>query len=428
MPVRTDSRTGVYILAVLVYLIFIPGQFSVTLFSIFLTPLRVFILVLSPFILREVVRGRLRFTTPDFCLIVVAGWIALASYMNSGELEKAFQQGGSHLVDITLAYFIARVCIKTPRDLRLLLILTAPGVLIQGLIVFQEAVTHQRLLQPFATSLTGSVNPLRDEARLGLMRGAASFPHPILAGIFLASLLPIYLLSGLRSWPKWAGIIAAICAFFTMSSAALLGLIFGAILAAYDWLTEQIRNVTWQLLLAFGAVVYFVIEMLSNTGFYGLLVRYASLNTASAYNRVLIWRFGTDNIAEHPWFGIGYDDWVRPSWMHSDSFDHFWLIMALRFGIPASLLLIIALLVALVMVARSSLFANPVDARLLRGVAISLGVFALGVNSVSMWQGILVWFFVLFGVAVSLGVYRPSPDRSMVRATPPRAAAPAVAN
>ena len=188
-----------------------------------------------------------------------------------------------------------------------------------------------------------------------------------------------------------------------MSSAALLGLLVGGLLRGYDWLCERVANLGWRLFLFGAGLLYAAVELTSNTGFYGLLIRYASLNTVSAYNRVLIWQYGTENIARNPWFGIGYADWVRPSWMHSGSFDHFWLIMALRFGIPESLLLLGATLGGIVMVAVASQRQNVVDARLLRGIAISLGVFALGVNSVSLWLSALVWFSMLLGIAVSLG-------------------------
>jgi hypothetical protein len=220
--------------------------------------------------------------------------------------------------------------------------------------------------------------------------------------------------------------------FFSMSSAALLGLMMGGILWLYDWLTERVWNVTWRLFLMFAAALYVTVELVTSTGFYGLMVRYASLNTASAYNRVLIWNYGTENIARHPWFGLGYSDWVRPSWMHSGSFDHFWLIMALRFGIPASVLLLVATVGAIALLAIKSQTYRPEDARLLRGLAISLSVFALGAVSVSLWLSVLVWFFMLVGIAVSLSInmQRDLPPgmryRWVRRAPPPSdAAAPA---
>lgn len=394
----------VYLAATLMYLLFIPEQFNPTIFGFYFPPYRMFMFGATLFLLFSAIGGRLRFAWPDLFVVGGAAWIWLAAFMTSGQFGTAIAQGGSHTLDIAFAYFLARAAVQAPRDLRLFLVLAAPAIAFASLVVVQEAVTHVRILQPLASEITGMPNRLRDETRLGFMRGAGSFPHPILAGIFIASFLPIYLGSGLRGWPRTIGIIAAIGAFFSMSSAALLGLIMGGILWSYQWLTEKITNVTWRLFLLASAILYVTVELTSNSGFYGLMVRYASLNTTTAYNRILIWQFGTENIARSPWFGIGYSDWVRPDWMHSGSFDHFWLIIALRFGIPASVFLIIATVAGIGLLAIKSGKVPLQEARLMRGVTISLAVFALGAVSVSLWLTTLVWFFMLVGIAVSLAM------------------------
>jgi O-antigen ligase len=165
--------------------------------------------------------------------------------------------------------------------------------------------------------------------------------------------------------------------------------------------------------------------MLSNSGFFNLMVRYASLNTVSAFNRVLIWQFGSRSVAEHPWFGIGYDDWDRPTWMQWDnsfSIDNFWLLIAMRFGLPVAVFLGIATLTAVGVLAWRSTRYQPADARLMRGMAISLGVFALGIISVALWLIALAWFFVLVGVAVSLAYQlepKPTPRLAIARLPAP---------
>jgi len=407
----------VYLAAGLVYLLFIPEQLHVRIGGLYFPPYRFLLIPAALYLFAGGLRGHLKFVWPDYFVIFAAAWIWLASYMTSGSLASGAIQGGAHTVDIALAYFLARLTIQTPRDLRIFLILIAPGVALMGALVMQESVTHVRFLQPLASELTGAPNPLRDDIRLGLMRGAAAFPHPILAGIFLASFLPLYLMAGLRGWPKIVGILAALGGAFSMSSAALLGLLVGGLLYLYDWTTMRIGNFNWRLFLFLAAVTYLTVELLSNSSFYDLLIRYASLNNASAYNRVLIWQYGTENIARNPWFGIGYADWDRPSWMHSDSFDHFWLIMALRFGMPASFSLIVVTLAGVILLAIRSQKLPPLDAQLYRGVSISLAVFALGVISVSLWLSALVWFCMLLGIAVSLGASSDNCSDEAIRQT-----------
>ncbi len=403
---RRDVKLPLYLATALFYLMLIPEQANVNLGGLLLSPYRLFLIPTFLYLLRSALMGGFRFAWLDLLLAFACAWIWLASYMSSNSVVAAMVQGGAHTMDIALPYFVARFAIRSPQDLRILLVLIAPGVAVMGGVVMLESIIGRHLIQPFLAMITGAPNRLGVEIRLGLMRGSASFPHPILAGICLASFLPLYLMSGLRGWPKLIGAAGAVGGFFTMSSAALLGLVVSAALYAYDWLTELIGNLTWRLFLFATSILYVAVELTSNSGFFGLLVRYASLNTVSAYNRVLIWKYGTQNVAKHPLFGIGYNDWERPAWMQwtsSFSMDHFWLLLSVRFGLPVSLLLIVVTGGAVILLALRSIDRRAVDARLMRGVAISLAVFAFGAVSVALWANALVWFFMLTGIAVSLG-------------------------
>ena len=397
------SMLPVGLLATLLYLLLLPEQFNPTISGFYLPPYRVFLIGVTLYLMSGALQRKIAFNWPDVLILLGAAWIWLAAYMTSGSITTAMIMGGSHTVDIALGYFLARMTIQSARDFRLFLVLIAPGLVFISAIVVIESLTQTLILQPLASSLTGLPSRIRWEVRLGLLRGVGPFAHPIHAGIFLGSFLPLYLLSGLRGWPKAIGIVASFGGVLSMSSAAMLAILVGGALSIYNWLTDRIANLTWRLFLFLTGLLYVGIELTSKSGFYTLLVRYASLNTGSAYNRILIWQFGTENIARHPWFGIGYGDWDRPDWMYSGSFDHFWLIMALRWGIPEALFLLSATVIAITMLAFRSVQVLSIDARLLRGVAISLAVFALGVNSVSLWLNTLVWFFMLVGMAVSLG-------------------------
>jgi len=412
-----DSMKRVSIAAVVLYLLLVPQQFNFDVAGILMSPYRVALLVLSIYIASSALKSKVRFAWPDLLVVLAIAWITLASYVTSQSLADTLVQGGSHLVDIGLAYFLARTTIQTPDDLRKFLILVAPGIIFTGVIVAAEAISHRPIIHPLASALTGKFGgPGRWDVRMGFMRGVASLPHPILTGIFLASFLPLYMFAGLRGWPKAFSLIASLLGAFTMSSAAMLGLVVGALLCGYNWLVERVANLTWKQFVGAITMLYIMVESSSNSGFYNLLVRYASLNSVSAYNRVLIWKYGSQNVADNPWFGIGYANWDRPDWMHSDSFDWFWLILALRFGIPVAILALGATLMGVVAVALRSSRMPPRDRRLLIGVAISVAVFALGLNSVSLWMASLAWFFMLLGLTVTLGFQAapaPVPMRPM---------------
>ena len=48
-------------------------------------------------------------------------------------------------------------------------------------------------------------------------------------------------------------------------------------------------------------------------------------------------------VGRHPVFGIGLNDWTRPWWRAKmASFDNFWLLQAMRFGLPTLIFLALA--------------------------------------------------------------------------------------
>jgi len=187
-----------------------------------------------------------------------------------------------------------------------------------------------------------------------------------------------------------------------------------AMLMFYNWLTKQFANLSWRLFFMFAGLFVFVAELGTNAGTFNLVIRFASLNSDTGYRRVLIWKYGSQNVRQHPWFGLGYGDWQRPIWM-TDSVDNYWLLTAMRFGIIPSVLLGLATCFALVGIVRKSTVTTGTDQQAYRGVAIALGVFALGLVSVAVWLSVQVWFFVLAGAAVSLSA-APAAMRAGVRA------------
>jgi hypothetical protein len=398
----------VYLAVVLGYMLFLPPQLTVRIGDIAIPPYRFLLIPATLFLMVTSLRGRWRFNWLDLLVILGAFWICLALFMTT-EAYEAFTAVVAQTTDMALAYFFARAAFQTPRDFRVFLLMMAPGVGLVGGTLMLESLTETHIIQPLFSTLTGQgfATPRMDE-RLGLMRARGPFPHPILAGIFLASFLSLYFMSGLRGWPRVVGIIGAVASFFTVSSAALLALTVGVVLMSYNWLSQHIVNLTWRFFFVMFGILIFVTELGTNSGAYSLIVRYASLNSISSYNRVLIWKYGTKNVEKNPWFGLGYAEWERPVWMKV-SFDHFWLLTAVRFGLIPSVLYAVVTAAAVILLARRSASSNPADAMLERGIAIALAVYALGVISVALWLSAQVWFFVLIGLAVSLGTRRLGP-------------------
>jgi len=387
--------------ALLGYVLLLPPQFNLQFGTMVVPPYRVFLLVGSIFALKAFFTGRAKLQLPDFLMLGVAVWIFIA-LTNSMDLENAVTGSLSQSVDICLSYFFARACIRTPDDLRMFLILMAPALGIVGLLIAIESIAHTAIIQPVAGALLGQSGNVPYDTRLGLMRALGPFPHPILAGIFLGSFLTIYALSGIRGWPKTVGILASLCSFFSVSSAAILAIVASCGLLAYNWLSERIDILSWRFFVAMAAIATFTAQFATNSGVFGLLVRFGALNSESSYNRVLIWQYGSASVANHPLFGVGYERWERPYWMKA-SVDNYWLLLALQYGLIPVILLAAAVLIAVFKVGRASSSEPQGERRLYLSMAMSLAIFAFGIISVSIWLSAQIWFFSLLGIAVSLG-------------------------
>jgi hypothetical protein len=401
----------VLLAALLGYAMLLPPQFNLTFGSTVVPPFRLILIPAMAFIVTAFLRGRITPRFPDALMLLLGFWVSLAMFVTT-EASEAFTAAVAQTTDMAVAYFFGRATIRSLRDLRTFLVIMAPPLFVMGAIMAAESISHRPIIQPLAAALLGGDYFFRLDLRLGLYRARGPFPHSILAGMFMASFLPLYVMSGLRGWPKYVGIAASLFSFFSVSSAALLSLTTGIGLTTYNWLSERIRNLSWRFFLATAVIFVFFAEA-TGAGTYRLLIRYASLNSSSAYNRIRIWQYGSQSVEKHPWFGIGYADWERPGWL-GDSVDNFWLLMGMRFGVlPPVVTLLVALLAAVALM-KCMATANLADKRALTGVVIALAVFAFGATSVALWGAPLVWFFMIMGLGVSLGTqqqrrprYRP---------------------
>ena len=98
------------------------------------------------------------------------------------------------------------------------------------------------------------------------------------------------------------------------------------------------------------------------------------------------------------------------------SIDHYWLLLAIQYGVMVPILIVLATVLAIFALIRRSTLSGAIDARFQRGIAIAFSVFALGAISVALWLEVQVWYFVLLGMTVSIAnapIYR----RTFVRAT-----------
>ena len=122
-------------------------------------------------------------------------------------------------------------------------------------------------------------------------------------------------------------------------------------------------------------------------------------DNSSYWYRRFIWEYGSATALNHPLFGVGLTDWERPAWMPTASLDNFWLFQAVRSGLPAPFLLLLAMLSILLPVCLRKTVDSKVD-EYRTAFAISMGYFFSTGWTVHFWGNVYVLFLFLMGAGV----------------------------
>jgi hypothetical protein len=113
-------------------------------------------------------------------------------------------------------------------------------------------------------------------------------------------------------------------------------------LTAWDFVTRRVPY-RWWILFGLFVAAYVAVDIVSTRSPVRVFATYFTFSGHTAYDRIGDWTWGMVNIRQNPMFGIGLNDWVREPWM-SASLDSFWVVQAMRYGVPAFLLQAAALL------------------------------------------------------------------------------------
>ncbi|MEL6677596.1 MAG: O-antigen ligase family protein [Pseudomonadota bacterium] len=332
----------------------------------------------------------------DLMLLGFVVWYMLAMFVHHG--SWAIEAGGQNAVDAFGAYLLARASVRSAAQFRAMVKYLVLAVLFTLPFAVYEALTAVPILNQILANIPGvNVHPNMDTGgRLGLDRVQGPFEHPILYGVFCASVLSLaYLVRG--SVPS-AGV-AVFGGFLSLSTGALMAMMVQIGLLGWNWITRSIRA-RWKLLLALTVLGYIVIDLLSNRSPVQVLITYATLNSATGYWRLAIWEHGSQNVLNNPLFGIGFNDWVRPAWMISGSVDNFWLLIAMRSGLPGVILMIGGFFLAIRGVARVKAPADSALVQCQRAWLITLVAVFLAICTVHVWNGTYSFLFFLIGAGV----------------------------
>jgi hypothetical protein len=412
-PVQVvGDRFAVVAIFLFVLGVALPKGLTVDADGFLLSPIKIVLLMLLvPAAVRALKTRNLRLQSFDILLLMGLAWLLVALSVNNG-VERALTYGGSQWIEAMGAYLVARAYVRSSAQFASAVRIYLLFVLIAAVCALPEFAYNTRVLAFLDAPIDQSLHLISD--RLGLTRAASTFDHPILYGAFCATSFTLawylYYDRPVR-WIIAAGI--AIATFFSVSSAPLLGCALGAACVAWEMWTRQLPNRA-AITLSLVAAAWMSIELFSNRSAANALSNLVALDSWTAYYRLLIWQYATANIAEHPWVGVGLNDWARPDWMVSPTVDSFWLHSALTGGLPMVAFLGVGVILLLVRVNARSLMPETSErwqARLGWSFAV-LGL-CLQAFTVHYWGAMHAFFFFLLGLGAWMtdsgdGLERPA--------------------
>ncbi len=392
------SKSQVNWAILFVITLFIPLQYRLG--SLLLTPQRIMLLVLFFPALFMWLSGRAgRFLAADFLILAYLVWGALSFLSNHG--TRLIQLIGITTVETFGAYLVARCFIRTTDDLRrvaktlfILMLFMIPAAAL-------ESLTKARIYNDLFGMLGHTFPWVNYEPRMGMYRAQAVFEHPILYGVFTSMAFSLIYLTprpGKQKvygwWRAWA---VGAAGFFSLSSGAYLSIMTQIGLMVWDRLTRAVRN-RWKIFIALVIAGYVTIDLLSNRTPFQVFASYMTFNSGTAYWRILIFRYGMENVWAHPIFGIGLSNWSRPSWMHTSSVDNFWLLTAMRNGIPAFLLIAAAFTVTVLKLSFMQIRDFALDKARYAMIFGILGL-SMALASVHVWGATYMFMMFILGLS-----------------------------
>jgi hypothetical protein len=337
-------------------------------------------------------------------------WIIVALAVNNP--DQVVQNAGSTGIEFLGGYVLGRAYIRTRESFMALLRTLVVIVLCCFPLALYEALTGTAVLFNVLGKIPGisSLIDLSIEKRLGLERVQVSFSHPIHWGLY-CSMAVSFCFIGLQNLYSVTtrlvmSVIICFSGLLALSSGAILAILLQAALIVWAGVFRNI-NKRWWILLGLFAVAYVVIDLLSNRTPIKVFMTYATFSAHSAYWRALIFEWGMVNVWGNPMFGLGLKDWIRPAWMHTPSVDNFWLLITMRFGIPAFLFLAVGYAVVLLRVGLRRFDDDRVLWNLRRAWMFSFMGLTFTLTTVHIWGSVYSFVFFVFGAGMWMMTAQP---------------------
>ncbi|MDO9640846.1 MAG: O-antigen ligase domain-containing protein [Pseudotabrizicola sp.] len=406
-------------LPVILYLLAVVFPVVFNLGPIVMTLVRIVLLIMVLPMLVGLFAGRFGKLIPtDGLFLAHLIWMILALAVTTP--AQVITQSGSVGVEFIGGYLMGRCYIRDRASFLALCRWLVLLVLVSLPFALHETMTGRPLIVETIRSIPGltSVAVVYAEQRMGLERVQLVFAHPIHYGLFCSVVFSMCFvaLKDVFSFPRRMissfGIM--LCGFLALSSGALLAVLLQIALIGWAATFARIRW-RWWLLVGLFVLAYAVIDIFSNRSPIRVFMSYATFSAHNAYWRGIIFEWGVKNIlgdaAENipaaVWFGIGLNDWVRPVYMYSGSMDNFWLVTAIRYGVPGLIFLSLGMILVIFHVMRRRFDGDQALINIQRTWIFTMLGLSFTLTTVYVWSNIFSFVFFIFGAGVWLMTASP---------------------
>jgi len=348
----------------------------------------------------------INFTNVDVMVLAIWLWTVFATVIANAESYQITQMIGRGL-DTVVMYFLARITIRSSKDVLALIFWLALVAVVMGLVGGVESATSRSPYSSMTDYRTWHWIDKDDEYRLGFLRARASTSTHIYFGMAMTVILGM--IWACRNYVTnrlvvQVGLIGAFVAVLSsMSSGPWMGGVLVIVLNTFAVRVKWIKPAIIIIVLA-----SLLMELLSNRHFYNL-IDYLALDPHTAWYRTRLLEIAFSRIYEFWLFGVG-SSWPH-HWAalldgrdHIDVVNHF-VIVALYGGVPATLLYLATHVIGIKLVVRS--WQSTSDSRrrnLLFGLAATVVALDFSSMSVGLFGPVLLLSHILLGVMISAAV------------------------
>jgi len=383
-----------------------------------LDPYRLLLLIMFVPLLVKLFSGRAGyFTSSDGFLILFMLWSMFIYLFHHGVEKLAYALITN--IEILGGYLAGRLLIRSDIDYRRFIRFFMIALLLMFPLAVFELITFRIPISEMFGKFT-TVIPKSMDARYGLSRVQGPFPHAIHFGLFcsvtVANIYYLYSGSMSRVLPLMGLALSMVA--MSLSSAPLLAALLQIMIIIWGKLTGR----RWRLLIILTVSAYVIIDLLSNRGPIIILIETMTINSRTGWWRVHIWNYGSQSVLNHPFFGIGLNDWVRPYWLDV-TVDNFWLVIAMRFGFPGIILFALALAIHIYRIVRLKTL-NAAQKALRTGYIVSLTGILFTLSTVHLWDAMNV--VIMFYIGAGAFLYTSSSGEQLPSSGPKNLEGPTV--